>query len=85
MRVELGDLNILNDDVADTTRETEPFAEDHALVARTDDGLVATDFDRVQSRLIICDLGRRRAALVVRAPSRVGVGKCLKHITQHTS
>lgn len=66
--VELRDGDVLDNDIVDTTSKTKALAKEDTVLAVTDDGLVALDLDRVQSGLVVADIGGGSVRLVVGAP-----------------
>jgi hypothetical protein len=68
LRVELGDVNVLDDYVFDAVGEPDTLALDHTFRARADDCLVRGDHDRVETSLIVSDGRGGRIGLVVSTP-----------------
>ena len=68
LRVELGDVDVLDDDVVDAADEAEPLALDDALVADADDGLVGADVDAQLGRVVVGHRHLGCVRLVVVAP-----------------
>lgn len=64
LRVELGDVDVLNDYIGHTIRKPEPSASDDTSTAHADDAFVGFNMDGVYSGVIICNSNRR----VVTAP-----------------
>lgn len=68
LRVELGDMNVLDDDVAGTIGDIETFALDDAFSARSNQSLVRSNVDGIESRLVVRDRSGGRIGLVVSTP-----------------
>ena len=66
--VELGDLDVLDDDVVGTGNDTETLALNHTGAALTDDGLLGGNSDAKHAGIVVLDAGRRGVGLVVLAP-----------------
>lgn len=68
LRVQLSDVDVLDDDVAHSGGEIETGAFNDTRGPRANQGLVRGDDDRVQASLVISDRGGWRTGLVVAAP-----------------
>lgn len=68
LRVELGDVNVLDDDVASAVGNVEAFPLDNAFSARSNQSLIRSNDDGIKSRLIVRDRSRGRVGLVVSTP-----------------
>lgn len=66
--VQLGDLDVLDDDVVGTRDDTETLALDHTAAALADDGLLGCNSDAKHAGIVVLDAGRRGIGLVVLAP-----------------
>lgn len=70
--VDLGEVDVLDDDVLDAVGHVHALALDDTGGALADQGLVGLDLDRVPRSLVICDgADRGGAGLVVLAPLRL--------------
>jgi len=67
VRVELGDLDVLDDDVVGAGNNTETLALDHTAAALADDGLLGSNSDAENTSVVVVDAGLRGVGLVVRA------------------
>jgi len=70
--VELGDVDVLDDDVLCSVGDAETFATDDTLVANTDEGLVGTHVDGSHTSIVVLDLDRRGACSSVSVITPVG-------------
>lgn len=68
VRVKVGNVDVLDDDVLNTVGETKALALDDTLRANTDDTLVRSNHNRVQTRLIILDGNLGGVGLIVGTP-----------------
>lgn len=68
LRVELGDVDVLNDYIGNAIGKPDALALDDTFRTRADDRLVRGDHDRVKTSLIVGDRGGGRIGLVVSAP-----------------
>jgi hypothetical protein len=69
VRVDVRDVNVLNDDVARTRDDTKTFALDNAATTLANDRLVRVDRDAKNASIVVCHGRGRRIWLVVLAPS----------------
>lgn len=71
--VELGDVDVLDNDVCGAVRYTQTLAPDHTCGPNADDGLVAADIDARDTGLIVRDRDGSGAStsVAVRAPARL--------------
>ena len=68
-RVDIGDLNVLEDDILSSVYDSQAFAFDDTLGAIADDCLVRANSDSESSGSIVCDARDRRCIrFVVLAP-----------------
>ena len=65
--VQLGDLDVLDDDVVGTGNDTETLALDHTAAALADEGLLGRNSDAKHTGIVVLDAGRRGIGLVVLA------------------
>lgn len=68
LRVELGDVNVLDDNVAGTIGDIEAFALDNAFGAGSNQSLIRSNDDGIKSRLVVSNRSQGRVGLVVSAP-----------------
>ncbi len=68
LRVEIGDVDVLDDDVLGTADHAEAFALDDPLASDTDQGLVRPDSDAENAGLVVLDRHLGGVGLVVGAP-----------------
>jgi hypothetical protein len=68
VRVEVRNMNVLDDNVLDTIGKTETLALDNTLRANTDDALVRANHDGVQAGLVIFDVDLGSVRFVIGAP-----------------
>lgn len=71
--VQLGDVDVLDDDVFCALCDVETLPTEDALVAHTDDGLVGADGETCNAGLVVGDLDGRRA----RAGVTIGAPACM--------
>ena len=55
LRVELSDVNVLNNDVLGSVGHAETLSTNNTLGSNTDDGLVGANVDGADSGLVVCD------------------------------
>ena len=65
--VQLGDLDVLDDDIVGTRDDTETLALDHTAAALADDGLLGSNSNAENTSIVVVDAGLRGVGLVVRA------------------
>jgi hypothetical protein len=68
LRVELGDVNVLDNHILDTVGQPDALALDDTFRPRADNRLVGGDLDGVKTSLIVGDRGGGSIGLVVSAP-----------------
>ena len=68
LRVELGDVNVLDDDVLDTVGKSDALALDDTFRARADDRFVRGYHDRIETSLVVSDRSGWCIGLIVSAP-----------------
>lgn len=68
LRVQVGNVNILDNNVLGTADHADTLALDDALAANTDEGLVGSDVDAEQTGLVVLDRDLGGVGLVVVAP-----------------
>ena len=68
LRVEVGDVDVLDDDVPDAADHPDTLALDDALVANADEGLVGLDGDTENAGLVVLDAHLGGAGLLPGAP-----------------
>lgn len=68
VRVQFGNLDVLDDDVAGTRNDTQTLALNHTAAALSDDGLLRSNSDAKDACIVVADTGRRSTGLVVLAP-----------------
>lgn len=68
LRVELSDVDVLDNDVRNTVCHPNSLALDDTVRARANDSLVGGNHDGVESSFVVRNRGRRRIGLVVPAP-----------------
>jgi hypothetical protein len=68
LRVEVGDVDVLDDDVLDAADHPDALALDDALVANADEGLVGLDGDTENTGLVVLDAHLGGAGLLPGAP-----------------
>lgn len=68
VRVEVGNVDVLDDDVLGAAHDTETLAFDEALATNTDEGLVGSNGDTENTSLVVLDGGGGGVGLVVLAP-----------------
>jgi hypothetical protein len=71
LRVQLGDVNVLDDDILRAVGDAEPLSTEDTLVADTDERLVGADGEPADAGLVVGDLdgGRARTSVAVGAPA----------------
>lgn len=71
--VEVGDVDVLDNDIFGAVRDAEALALNHTRGPDADDGLVAADIDAGDTSLVVGhgDGGCARASVAVRAPARL--------------
>lgn len=57
LRVQLSDVDVLNNDIADTVLQSQTLAPNDTLAAHTDDGLVGRHIDALNGSLVVCASG----------------------------
>lgn len=68
LRVELRDVYVLDDNVAGSIGEVQAFTLDHTLRSRSNDRLIRSHDDGVQTSFVVRDRSGRGTRLVVAAP-----------------
>ena len=68
LRVELGDVDVLDDDVGNTVSHPEAFALDDTVRTRAENCLVGGDHDGVETSLVVLDRSGGCIGLVVATP-----------------
>lgn len=53
LRVELGNMDVLYDNIANTIHETQPLTTNHASTANAHDRLIRGNIDTLESRLVV--------------------------------
>lgn len=66
--VQLGDVNVLEDDVADAVGESQALATDDTRVTNTNNGLVRGDVDGAGAGIVVGDFDRTSVRLIVATP-----------------
>lgn len=69
LRVEVGNLNVLNDNIADPIRHPESFALDDATATTADQRLIRRNLNRRNGGVVVRDRDRGRTGLIVGAPA----------------
>ncbi len=72
LRVELGNVNVLNDNVLRSVGNTETLAADNTLVTNTDDGLVGAQVDSSYTSIVVRNLDRFGTCASVSVGTPVG-------------
>lgn len=84
LRIQFGDVNVLDDDIADAVGQAQSLAPNDTSSANADDGLVGGNIDALDRRLVVGTGGYRVAAapigrvevdgILASATTRVGLG-----------